>query len=784
MKRIIALLLVLVMFILPVFSSIAEGDDNEVDANKLGSAQLKGREEYGSLLPFTDVPYTRWDYAAIAFGYNNKYINGTSETTFSPTMKITRGQFVTLLGGMEKIDKTKYTAKVFPDVKEGVYYTANVNWASSVGLVNGYSDGRFGPDDPITREQLATLMFRYAKYKNTDTSDTDESGLNAFSDKSSISNYARSSAAWCVNVGVINGSGGKILPLNSATRAEAAQMLYKLVDNVIRTGADISKVTLSKAITDNMVVQRCEIINVWGFADDSEEGKYVHASLLGATGSAEIIDGEWKITLNKSLPANDSLGNDLVVWGSDSGDTLERKDILVGDVYLIAGQSNVHFSIRSYEIEKGSSNPNANKSIEAFEKVKYDKDAPIRMLRVSMLDWMYGDKTYYGVYGKTNATPCPDVANSRGWQKPLDTFTNDPYFDSGIEYLVTAAKSFSAVGYVYATKLLEKTGVPIGMIEIDASGLDLAAFMPNELCEKFDSRGFYFDSPCYVDPVTTMPTRFVYNQQIYSVRNFSLAGLIWYQGESDWRNTYFTYGFNDTYPFVDRFVDLMNYLREDFANGDWPVYIEELAPCYLNDSNVFINFSVTKSEMGMIPNLLDNCYISASSDLWYDMVYWNAIHPYCKYDQGSRIADIAYATNYVTDEDVEYKLTPQLRNVTYNDNQAVLTFDYVGDGLTYDKESGEFIGFEVCVDPDSANWDKMRGVFGYPDVNRDAWKNVEGYQIEVTSNNQLTITFDSKIYGVRYNAIYDGAVGYNISLVTKNGLPANAFADYSSECYG
>ena len=148
---------------------------------------------------------------------------GYNSTTFAPNDKITRGMLVTILYRMEGSPQVSTTAK-FPDVKDSsMYYYKAVNWAASNKIVSGYDTGKFGPDDNITREQLAVILWKYSKYKgkfqevNTDFS--------KFSDSNQISSYAKEGMKWILGKGIMHGSNGKLMPQGTATRAEAAALL-------------------------------------------------------------------------------------------------------------------------------------------------------------------------------------------------------------------------------------------------------------------------------------------------------------------------------------------------------------------------------------------------------------------------------------------------------------------------------------------------------------------------------------------------------------------------------
>ena len=181
-------------------------------------------------LPFEDVDSDEWYYSAIKYSYNNKFISGTTSTTFSPNMKLTRGMLVTILHNME--GKPKVTeVNNFPDVQDStMYYYKAVNWAIKNKIISGYNNGKFGPDDLITREQLAVILWKYSRYKGTYKDKTAD--YSKFSDSKKISEFAQKGMNWAVGVGVITGSQGQLLPQGNASRAEAVSMIYKYCTKV------------------------------------------------------------------------------------------------------------------------------------------------------------------------------------------------------------------------------------------------------------------------------------------------------------------------------------------------------------------------------------------------------------------------------------------------------------------------------------------------------------------------------------------------------------------------
>ena len=176
------------------------------------------------LLPFTDVNKSDWYYNAIEYTYQNGIISGATDTEFRPSAKITRGMIVTILWRMEGSPKVT-GVKDFTDVKGQYYYDA-VRWAAKNGVVNGYGDGRFGPNANITREQLATILCNYAKYKKKNTNVTVDTSK--YKDWNKVSSYARASMQWAIKTGVVTGkeNGTKVDPQGTATRGEAACMIY------------------------------------------------------------------------------------------------------------------------------------------------------------------------------------------------------------------------------------------------------------------------------------------------------------------------------------------------------------------------------------------------------------------------------------------------------------------------------------------------------------------------------------------------------------------------------
>lgn len=177
-----------------------------------------------SNVPFTDVKETDWFYDAVGYVYENGLMSGTENNHFSPDVTTTRGMIVTILYRLE--GSPTVSAVPFNDVATGEYYANGVCWASENGVVSGYGNNLFGPNDPITREQMATILYRYAQYKKYKTTTTGD--VSSFADGTLVSSYAIKPMNWALDVGLLSGVGNNMLnPTSSATRAQAATILMR-----------------------------------------------------------------------------------------------------------------------------------------------------------------------------------------------------------------------------------------------------------------------------------------------------------------------------------------------------------------------------------------------------------------------------------------------------------------------------------------------------------------------------------------------------------------------------
>ncbi|MBO4422577.1 MAG: hypothetical protein J5879_04005 [Clostridia bacterium] len=466
--------------------------------------------------------------------------------------------------------------------------------------------------------------------------------------------------------------------------------------------------TVSHAFGNNMVIQRNEYIRIWGWADESENGKRVEAEFGGLHGATVIADGHWLLTLGGTLPENTE-GQTLRVFAAD-GVEYKYENVLVGDVYWVIGQSNIAYPVSVIKNEPLASAPGRN--------VEISDDLMIRLYKVGMDD--LGNRV---VKGSNDVSE--DVVNPRGWQTPR-----------------RGALTFTAIGYFTAINMYNKLdrSLPIGLIEFDAGGCALHAFLPNEVRDALKvskaKSGIYSAAGS-----NQHESSFMYNNRIYSFQNMPIKGIIWYQGESDCG----TANKNNT-AYATRFTAMINYFRDkhDQINHDYPVYIVELPPIYMA-----FDYARVRMTMGTIPTMLKNAHICSSADTWKDKTYENNLHPYNKWEVSVRMANIILANDYgISDLDYEEGPVPVSCELSDGGLTATVTFEHVGDGLTtYEGE-------------------EIKGV------------KIMGGKIEsvtISGKNTLTVKADAKISAVMYNSSIGESFPETLTLCSSTGVPCSSF---------
>ena len=199
---------------------VAEEDLNPPDyvpVTPSAPAQMPQKEP--AVMPFTDIAASHYAKDAIQWAWENGYCDGVSAAEFAPDQGLSRAMLVTILWRMA--EQPHEISSGFRDVPDGKWYSEAIAWAASLDLVSGAAPGLFVPDAPITREQLAVILWRYAGSPKA------SAALSAYSDGGQVSAYAREAMAWAVEAGILTGANGRLMPKAGATRAQAVLMLQR-----------------------------------------------------------------------------------------------------------------------------------------------------------------------------------------------------------------------------------------------------------------------------------------------------------------------------------------------------------------------------------------------------------------------------------------------------------------------------------------------------------------------------------------------------------------------------
>ncbi len=235
-------------------------------------------------LPFTDVPEGAWYRSSVEYVYKNNIMSGTAADKFSPSLTTTRGMIITILHRLA--GNPVVEGETFTDVAAGKYYAAPVAWASSEGIVTGYGNGQFGPDKPITREQLATILYRYAAYAGLNTGITAD--LASYADSAKVSSYALEAMRWAVGAGLISGVGaGKLDPAGSATRAQVAAIFTRFMtsETLASTDPGSGYAILSLEVSGSSVIAAVSTVDACS----------IELEVLAPDGESSLWTGSYKL---------------------------------------------------------------------------------------------------------------------------------------------------------------------------------------------------------------------------------------------------------------------------------------------------------------------------------------------------------------------------------------------------------------------------------------------------------------------------------------------------------
>jgi hypothetical protein len=312
--------------------------------------------------------------------------------------------------------------------------------------------------------------------------------------------------------------------------------------------------------------------------------------------------------------------------------------------------------------------------------------------------------------------------------------------------------------------MVERSGntVPVGLMEVAYGGAPLASFLPNDLAELYDSDYYNSESGKFVSMRATEHFgRYLYNCYLAPASRYAVAGVLWYQGESDNPLTF-------AQVYGDAFGDLVERLRSthNVINKDFPVFVVEFPTQYQkpadysgSDTWHYMEVGTIRTFMGLLPNKIENCYLAASSDLWTDKTYPNSLHPYCKPAQAKRIADLAEFAIFGKGT-LDEAMGPIFSSATLSEDKktVTITFTNVGDGLTT-SDGG--------VD--------VKGIWGFGEKTFGLAAPLTPTSAKITANDQITVTFDEPVKTVVYNYNTTDVYGETLNLCNSAKIPALAF---------
>ena len=206
--------------------SAADSGDKIFYAHWMAAGAIPGIiDAIGDSMRFDDVSKGDWFYKDVEYVYNEGIMDGVSKREFAPNETLTRAMIVKILYRIEG-EPAGYRSSDFNDVESGRWYTGAVAWAAEKEIVKGYGNGKFGPNDSVTREQLAAILYRYTRYKGWSTAAA-SGNLDGFKDAASVSSYAVDAMNWAVDEGLLKGANNKLSPKSNATRAQVAAIIHR-----------------------------------------------------------------------------------------------------------------------------------------------------------------------------------------------------------------------------------------------------------------------------------------------------------------------------------------------------------------------------------------------------------------------------------------------------------------------------------------------------------------------------------------------------------------------------
>lgn len=214
------------------FKKVTSSNNNNNNSNNKPSTECDGRKNC-VLNHFIDVDTNAWYHHDVDYVVKEGLMKGTGTDTFEPHSSTTRAMIVTMLHRLEK-NPTSTKGNKFIDVEDDLWYSEAITWATSNGIVFGYGDGKFGPNDPVTREQIIAILYRYSQYKNDVISTQENSKFYDFEDVEDISSYAYIPMKWACSKEIILGDNNKILPQSISERCQIAAILHRFCTGTLK----------------------------------------------------------------------------------------------------------------------------------------------------------------------------------------------------------------------------------------------------------------------------------------------------------------------------------------------------------------------------------------------------------------------------------------------------------------------------------------------------------------------------------------------------------------------
>ena len=440
-----------------------------------------------------------------------------------------------------------------------------------------------------------------------------------------------------------------------------------------------------------------------------------------------IQDGEWMLVFDKSFDACADTGHDIQISGLNKEIVL--RDVLVGDVYMVIGQSNCAYPMSSHWLFVDSTDTERCPGNSDF-------DLPIRI--------------------NYNTQNTPNTSVKRGTAQEAKDLTRKNTWK-----IATASNisNFSAIGYLFARNYVQMTGggVPIGMIEIDGNGQPLGAFLCNSVADQYKTDTYNSSLGYYVTTgVNANHGRFLYNEFIAPFQRMPIAGILWYQGESD-------YATREMKRYPEVFTAYVEYMRgtHNTNNKDFPVYFFEFPSMYNRPAGysgdwAYIDVGMIRGNMGSMVMMSDNIFQVQSGDLWPDKTYWNSLHPNCKYEQALRCAKMACAFNSEDGFTMDSTSGPIIESVTFSEDGKAATLKYknVGDGLKTVDGSDTVRGYSAITSGYTVAID-LTGTIVAPDT--------------------VKITASFTLKGLAYNIKTHYFFGDEMNLCNSAGITAGSF---------